>query len=210
MSKKFLIIATIIMIFLSSSMTFASTIKEKASVAVMDFGIHSEAVPIDINIFNAGKTASEYVIDDLVKSNKFDVMDRFMVEDKIKAEHLNTTGIIDPDTAKRIGQILGVKYIIYGNVNDVTLSEVNTDIGLSDVTVCTVKSHLILRMMEVETGNIVCIAKGEGKSKSSGTSVLLIEVGSDKVTQNSVHNAIKQASAQTVNILTTRLYGNKK
>ena len=188
----------------------AAQIEPGASVAVMDFGTHPDAVPIDINIFNAGKAASEYVTNSLVQSNKFDVMDRSLVEDKIKAEHLNTTGIIDADTAKRIGQLLGAKYIIYGNVNDVTLSEVNTNLGPGGVTVCTIKSHLILRMMKVDTGDIICVAKGEGKSKSSGTSVVLIEVGNSKVTQDSVHNAIKKASAQTVDVLVSRLYGKTK
>ena len=207
MSKIFFIITTILAMILCIPVSFAATIEENASVAVMDFGTHPDAVPIDINIFNAGKAASEYVIDGLVKSNKFDVMDRFMVEDKIKAEHLNTTGIIDSDTARRIGKILGAKYIIYGNVNDVTLSDVGTSIIGTGATICTVKSHLILRMMNVETGDIICAAKGEGKSKSGKSSVILIEVGNSKVSQDSVHNALKKAAIQTVDILIDRLYG---
>ena len=126
MNKIFFTIIMILTMIFSIPMSFAAIIENNASVAVMDFGTHPEAVPIDINIFNAGKASSEYVIDGLVKSNKFDVMDRSLVDNKIKAEKLNTTGIIDSDTARRIGQILGAKYIIYGNVNDVTLSDVNT------------------------------------------------------------------------------------
>ena len=210
MSKIFFTITTILAMILCIPVSFAATIEENASVAVMDFGTHPDAVPIDINIFNAGKASSEYVIDSLVKSNKFDVMDRFMVEDKIKAEHLNTTGIIDSDTARRIGQILGAKYIIYGNVNDVTLSDFSTSVIGTGATVCTVKSHLILRMMNVETGDIICVAKGEGKSKSGKSSVVLIEVGNAKVSQDSVHNALKNAAKQTVDVLIGRLYGNKK
>ncbi|MBR1397052.1 MAG: hypothetical protein IJ563_05920 [Selenomonadaceae bacterium] len=207
MNKIFFTVTIFIAIFLSTSTTFAATIEKNASVAVMDFGTHPEAVPIDIDIFNAGKVASEYVIDSLVKSNKFDVMDKSIVEDRIKAEKLNTTGIIDSDTARRIGQILGVKYIIYGNVNDVTLSDVSTKVIGSGVTVCTVKAHLILRMMNVETGDIICIAKGEGKSKSSGGSVVLLDVGNVSVTQTSVHNALKKSAFQAVDILLKRLYG---
>ena len=209
MNKIFFTITTIFAMLLCIPVSFAATIEENASVAVMDFGTHPDAVPIDINIFNAGKAASEYVIDGLVKSQKFDVMDRFMVEDKIKAEHLNTIGIIDSDTARRIGQILGAKYIIYGNVNDVTLSDVGTSVIGTGATVCTVKSHLILRMMNVETGDIVCVAKGEGKSKSGKSSVILIEVGNSKVSQDSVHNALKKAAFQSVDILIDRLYGKK-
>ena len=209
MNKIFFTIIMILTMIFSIPMSFAATIENNASVAVMDFGTHPEAVPIDINIFNAGKASSEYVIDGLVKSNKFDVMDRSLVDNKIKAEKLNTTGIIDSDTARRIGQILGAKYIIYGNVNDVTLSDVNTSVVGSGVTVCTVKSHLILRMMNVETGDIICIAKGEGKSKNAKSAVVLIEVGNTKVSQDSVHNALKKAAFQSVDILINRLYSKQ-
>ena len=207
--RKFILTIIMTLIFMTS-VSFAATIEKNTSVAVMDFGTHPQAVPININIFNAGKAASEYVVDAIVKTNKFEVMDKSLVENKIKAEHLNTTGLIDPDTAKRIGKILGVKYIIYGNVNDVTLSEIGTDLVAGGVTVCTVKSHLILRMMDVETGNIICATKGEGKSKSSGGSAALIEVGTAKVTQDSVHNALKKAAIQSVDVLIERLFKTKK
>ena len=210
MNKIVFVLMMALELVLSFNVGFAAIIEKNAAVAVMDFGTHPDAVPIDINIFNAGKAASEYVIDSLVKSQKFNVMDRFMVEDKIKVENLNTTGIIDSDTAKRIGQILGAKYIIYGNVNDVTLSDVGTSVIGTGATVCTVKSHLILRMMNVETGDIICVAKGEGKSKSGKSSVVLIEVGNSKVSQDSVHNALKKAATQTINVLVEKLYGSKK
>ena len=193
----------------------AAKIEQGAVVAVMDFGTHQHAVTIDINILNAGKAANEYVTNRLFESKKVDVVDRFMVEDKIAEENLNTTGHIDLDTAKRIGEILGVKYIVYGNVNDVTTSDVGTQIGVGGVNVCTVKSHLIMFVMNVETGDIIASAKGEGKSKSSyvkvkGGEILTINVGKTKVTQDSVHNAIMQASNQAVDILIQNLYGNKK
>ena len=213
--RKIFILIMALLISLTTSTSFAAMIEDNAKVAVMDFGTHPDAVTWDINIFNAGKTANEYVTNRLFKSGKMDIMDRFMVEDKIAAAHLNTTGLIDPDTAKRIGQMLGVKYIIYGNVNDVTLSDVGTKIGIGGVTICTVKAHLILRIMNVETGDIIMAAKGEGKSKSSyvkikGGEIATMKIGQTSVTQDSVHNAILGASNQTVDLLIERLYGVKK
>ena len=209
--------AILIFCMLVNSVAFAAKIENNASVAVMDFGTHPGAVPIDINILNAGKTAHEYILQRLFELGKFDIVDRFLVEEKIKSENLNTTGLIDPDTALKLGKILGVKYIIYGNVNDVTLSDVGTQIAFGGVTICTVKSHIIARVMNVETGEIISASKGEGKSKSSfvkiqGGSVAVVEVGRTKVTQDSVHNAIQKAAFQSVDILIERLYneGSKK
>ena len=177
----------------------------------MDFGTHPRAVTIDINILNAGKAAHEYILQRIVESQKVDVVDRYTMEAAIKAYNLYTEGIIDPDTASKIGEMLGVRYIVYGNVNDVTLSEVGTKIGIGGITVCTVKAHIIARVMDVETGEIISAAKGEGKSKSSfvkveGGPVAVVEVGSVRVTQDSVHNAIQKAAYQTVDILIRKLF----
>ncbi|MBR4903749.1 MAG: hypothetical protein IKZ53_03690 [Selenomonadaceae bacterium] len=191
----------------------AAEIVETSKIAIMDLGTHEGAVPFEINIFNAGKTASEYLIQRLFQVGKFNIMDRTLVEEQIKASNLNTTGLIDPDTAKKIGKILGADYLVYGNVNDVTLSETGggtAGVGL-DISKITVKAHLIVRVMEVETGNIISAAKGEGKSKGSfvrikGTPVITLEIGRTKVTQDSVHNALQQAAFQTVDVLIKRLY----
>lgn len=211
MKKIFLIISLLFFIGTGSN-CFAAQIEENATVAVMDFGTHPGAVPIDLDVFNAGQAAGEYVLQRLITSGKFNIMERSLVEDKIKAESLNTTGIIDADTAQKIGKIVGAKYIIYGNVNDVTLSDVGTKVmGLgTGSTVCTVTSHLITRIMNVETGDIVGMSKGEGKSKSGKGSALVIEVGNTKVSQESVHNAIQKAAFNSVDVLIERLYGTKK
>ena len=207
--KKFLL-SMLLTLALLINQTMAATVEPNSSVAVMDFGTHPGAVPIDINILNAGQAANEYVTMRLVESGKFDVTDRLLVEETIVKEGLNTTGLIDPGTARRLGEILGVKYIIYGNINDVTLSDVGTKILSSGVTVCTVKAHLIMRMMNIETGEIISASKGEGKSKSSfvsvkGGPILTVEVGRTKVTQDSVHNVIEQSAFGAVDVLLQRL-----
>ena len=171
---------------------------ENKTVAVMDLGTHPGAVPIDINILNAGRVASDYSIEFLIDDGSFDVMDKALIEEILDEENIKYEGIIDPDTARTIGQMLGAKYLIYGNVNDVTLSDVGAKSIVGGVTVCTVKSHVILRMMDVSTGDIVSMGKGEGASKSSrikaGVPVLTIDVGTRTVTQDSVHNAIREAA----------------
>ena len=194
---------------------YAAIIPEGAKVAVMDFGTHPYAVTIDINILNAGKVANEYIMQRLFESQKMDIMDRTMFEAQLAEQNLNTTGLIYHDTAQKIGKILGVDYIIYGNVNDVTLSEIGAGVGIGGVNICTVKSHIIARVMNVETGEIVSAAKGEGKSKSSfvkvqGGEILTVEVGKTKVTQDSVHNALQKAAFQTVDVLIERIYGSSK
>ena len=188
---------------------------ETPTVAVMDFGTHPGAATSDISIANAGKTTSEYVTDSLVKSGRFIVMERDLHQKSLEEERLKTTGLIDPDTAKRIGELLHVDYLIYGNVTDISVSDTGTQVNtfvVGGVTVGTVKAHIIVRMMEIKTGSIIMAAKGEGNSKSSyvkvGTRPMgLVSIGTKTVTQDSVHNALQKGANAAVELLAERLYG---
>lgn len=191
---------------LYSSQCFAAPIAKDANVAVMDFGTRPGATPSEININNAEYTSSEYIINGLVNKHCFNIMDKDMVMQQLKAEHLTTVGLIDPDTAKRIGDLLHTRYIIYGNVTNVSISDTGTQIMTNiggGVNICTVKAHMIARVMDVETGDILMAVKGDGKSKSSFvklhagnglTGVKVLKIGTVNVTMDSVHNAIAKAA----------------
>ena len=204
MLKKILLGIGLAMLW--SSHCFAAAIAKDANVAVMDFGTRPGATPSEININNAEYASSEYIINGLVNKHCFNIMDKDMVMQQLKAEHLTTVGLIDPDTAKRIGDLLHTRYIIYGNVTNVSVSDTGTQILTNiggGVNVCTVKAHMIARVMDVETGDILMAVKGDGKSKSSFvrlhagnglTGVKVLKIGTVTVTMDSVHNAIAKAA----------------
>ena len=216
--RKIVGLLFIFMLFMQA--TWAATLPPKdTAVAVMDFGTRPGATTSEINIHNAEYTSSEYVINQLVKRQYFVVKDKDLVMKQLKANNLKTTGLIDPDTAKRIGDMLGVRYIIYGNVVNVSVSdtgtEVLTNIG-GGVNVCTVKAHMLGRMMDVETGDILMAIRGDGKSKSSfvklraGNELInahVITIGTKKVTMDSVHNAIQKGAEQMVDNMISTLTG---
>ncbi len=210
--KRILFIA--LLIFSINSVALAGLIEDHAVVAVMDFGTHPGAASCDVALSNAEKMSSEYVITKLINDGKIEVMDKDMVKHQLEAAHVKTEGLIDPDSAKIIGETLKCRYLIYGNVNDVTVSDTGVNTLLSGVKVCTVKSHIIARIMDVTTGNIVMAAKGEGVSKSSLADINTlnagITIGAVKVTQESVHNAIQKAAYNAVEVLENRLYGKHK
>lgn len=210
--KRILFVA--LMALTVNSVALAGLIEDHAVVAVMDFGTHPGAATCDVALVNAEKMSSEYVITKLINDHKMEVMDKDMVQHKLDAAHIKTEGIIDPDSAKVIGETLKCKYLIYGNVNDVTVSNTGVNTIFNNVDVCTVKSHIIARIMDVSTGTIVMAAKGEGVSKSSLVDINTlnagIKIGSVMVPQESVHNAIKKAAFNAVEILENRLYGKHK
>ena len=201
---------TIIGLFVSLLMcmqsAWAALPTKQDAVAVMDFGTRPGATTSEISIHNAEYTSSEYVINRLVDRQYFAVKEKELVMDHLKQNNLKTTGLIDPDTAKYIGNLLGVRYLIYGNVANVSVSETGTQIMTNiggGINICTVKAHMVGRMMDVETGDILMAVRGDGQSKSSYvnlragtdlTTVHTVKIGTAKVTQDSVHNAIKKAA----------------
>ena len=187
--KTLVLIFTALMTF--SSITEAALIDKNAMIAVMDLGNHKSNAELDFDLVNAEKSASEYIIQGL---NKHDVniIDKELIQDELKKKNLNTSSIIDPDTAKQIAEILNIDYIVYGNVVSVTLEEKDK-----------VTARIVARIMEAKTGKIIMAAKGMGKSESS-----LFTVRDDNANQENIHNALKKAAFQSVDILVERLYGN--
>ena len=203
--KKILIICTTVLLMLAS-VEAAALIEGNSTVAVMDFEPHEGTSSTNLDLMNAEKTSSEYVIQRLTSTNKFAVIDKDTKLEELK--DTDTLGLISPEDAKKIGEILGVKYIIYGNVTDVSVA---TDKML--VNVNRVRAHLMIRLMDVETGKIVMAARGQGDSESAfigESDGKFIAIGTVKVSEVSVHNALQKAAFQATDILTERLFGSKK
>ena len=172
----------------------------------MDLGVHKGTSDPDVNLLNAEKASSEYVIQRLASTNNFEVKDRTLILNVL--QKFNMLGLIDPDTAKKIGEILGIRYIVYGNVIDVSVA-----VGKDGVVVNTVKAHIVIRIMDIDTGKILMAAKGEGQSASAflgDSEKNFFFIGTTKVSQTAVHNALQKAAFQAVDILNERLFNMKK
>ena len=203
MKRFILIVAAILLTFAPAE---AALLERGATVGVMDLGVHKGTSDPDVNLLHAEGAASEYIIQRLAKTNNFVVKDRTLILEALKK--LNMLGLIDPDTAKKIGEILGVRYIVYGNVVDVSVA-----VEKALVNVNTVKAHMVIRIMDIQTGNIIMAAKGEGSSASAfigDSEKNFFFIGTTKVSQTAVHNALQKAAFQAVDILNERLFGIHK
>lgn len=206
--KRIILLLIMVIILLVGSTSYA--MDRNSVIAVMDFGTRPGASEKEISLNQAEHITSEYVIDRLVNDNCFQVVEKDFVMKQIKQANIKTVGLIDPDTAKSIGEMLKVKYIFYGNITNVSLSDVGTSIGGTGLTKSTVKAHIVGRVMDVDSGNIIYMVKGDGKSASTFTKVPgvlagTISFGTYKVTQDSVHNAIQKAAYAMVDELNKRI-----
>lgn len=131
-----------------------------------------------------GNTASDLFAQDLLKHGA-DVVERQRLEAILKEQQLSSSGILDPETTKKLGKILGVDAIIVGTVSNYTPGQsyivqsskegqivvggtvtpvtgrnvysAGSVLGLPDSHVVTsaAQAGIIARMVDVETGSLL-------------------------------------------------------
>lgn len=110
----------------------------KRTIAVIEFS------DLDGNVTNLGKYISEELITKLYLTKKFKVIERQLLNKIIAEQKLSLAGMIDPNSAKKLGGVLGVDAIVSGTITDLSQSlKVNA------------------RILNSETGEIFAVASVE-------------------------------------------------
>jgi len=151
----------------------AAQAAKKPSVAVMDFdfGTVTDRWWGDYDI---GKGMADQVIDELVNSNTFRVIERKKLDTVLAEQDFAASDRADPSAGKlaKIGKVLGVKYIIAGSITKFGSEKKSTGgsfkgIGLG-VGKAKTEVALTARVIDATTGEILISAKGLGVSKKGG------------------------------------------
>jgi TolB-like protein len=85
---------------------------QKQKIAVLEF------TDLQGNVTDFGRYLSEELITRLYDSNKFKVLERQLLNKIIAEQKLSLTGVVDPDSAKKLGKISGVDAIVSGTIAD--------------------------------------------------------------------------------------------
>jgi len=86
--------------------------KKKVKIAVFNF------VDLDGKTTRLGKFISEELITNLFQTKKFEVVERNLLEKILKEQELSASGMIDEESTKKLGKILGVDAICTGTITD--------------------------------------------------------------------------------------------
>ncbi|MDR3349458.1 MAG: hypothetical protein LBO03_07640 [Acidaminococcales bacterium] len=96
----------------------------------------------------------------LFQTKTYEIIDRSNLDAVLKEQRLGATGIIDPQTAVRIGKILGVDYLVIGNI---IYAGIDDSIFLNTGA----KVSIAVRMIDVATGEIIFAEKADGRKNAS-------------------------------------------
>jgi curli biogenesis system outer membrane secretion channel CsgG len=170
-------------------MTLPGFGQQKKRVAVLNFDyatVQSSVAAIFGMNNDIGKGISDLLVEKLVTSGKYSVIERKALDKVLAEQNFSNSDRADPNTAAKIGKILGVDAIITGSITQFGRDDKQTTIGGSGIGglagryglggVGTKSSKAVVavsaRLINIDTAEILAVATGKGESTRSGTSLL--------------------------------------
>jgi curli biogenesis system outer membrane secretion channel CsgG len=161
--------------------------QDKKRVAVMNFeyGTVSSAVAqvFGTNV-DIGKGIADMLVDRLVNDGTYSVIERKALDKLITEQNFSNSDRADPNSAAKIGKLLGLNAIIVGSITQFGRDDKNTSVGgggfglgkygIGGVGKKESKAvvQITARLIDVNTGEILASAPGTGESTRGGTSLL--------------------------------------
>jgi curli biogenesis system outer membrane secretion channel CsgG len=205
----------------------------KKRVAILNFEYGTVQSTIS-SIFNSnvdvGNGIADMLVEKLVGSGVYSVYERKALEKIMAEQNFSNSDRADPNSAAKIGRLLGVDAIIIGSITQFGRDDKQTNVGGGAIGGITrrygiggvgrreAKAVVAIsaRMVDVDTGEIKAIASGQGESSRSGTTLLGSGGSSstaaggvyDMRSSNFANSILGEATRQAVDTLAAQLDGN--
>jgi curli biogenesis system outer membrane secretion channel CsgG len=119
-----------------------------------------------------GGAASDILVTELVKSGKFIVVERDRMAKILEEQKLQGQGLIDTVTAVKVGQIMGLEAIVVGSVSQFGVKKEGSDYLITQSKRQIAEVTVDLRLIDVQSGQVILADSGKGLAKSSKGSFL--------------------------------------
>lgn len=141
--------------------------QSKLRIAVLGFENNSSG-----HIFGdrLGDAAADELTTQLVKSGAFTVIERRQIQSILSEQSLGMSGAVDAATAAKVGKLLGAQLVVVGSITQFSLEQTGGAIGKLNIgaTVARAETKVDARLVNVNTGEILIVAEGEGKKTFGG------------------------------------------
>ena len=119
-----------------------------------------------------GSSASDILITELAKTNRFVVVERGKIGKIMEEQRLQASGAIDPKTAAQVGKLLGLNAIVTGVVSQFGEKTQGSDTLLVRSKERIAEATVDIRVVDTETGQVLYADSGKGRGKSGMHNVL--------------------------------------
>jgi len=124
---------------------------------------------------NIGDGVADMLVTALVKSGSFLVLERQEMEKIAHEQEFSNSSMVTPETAAKIGKILGAELFVIGSVSEFGVKESNVGGGVSlfggNVSSRKARAVVDIRLVNISTGEIIAAENEEGEESSTGISV---------------------------------------
>ncbi len=118
-----------------------------------------------------GEAAADVFVTDLLNTGKFTVIEREKLDAVLQEQDLGASGAVTPQTAAKIGKLLGVDLIMTGSVSQFSISKAGGGLRGVRLGVTTGKVVMQARLVNTSTGEIVVATEAENKKRLVGASI---------------------------------------
>ncbi len=158
----------------------------KKRVAVFDFDyatVHSDVAALFGKDVDVGKGISDLLVTYLVKDGTYSVIERKALDKILTEQNFSNSDRANPNSAAKIGKLLGVDAIIVGSITQFGNETKNTGVGGAGGGLGGLglggfkhkKSKAIValdaRLVDIDTAEILGVAEGKGESSRESTSL---------------------------------------
>ncbi len=116
MTKKMICIS--LLFLFSLSLLSAVAFSQQVRIAVFDFEDKTDGSYRWWHGKGVGVGMADMLVTSLVKSGKFTVFERQKIDQIMREQAFGLSGAITPQTAAKIGKVLGVQYAVFGSVTE--------------------------------------------------------------------------------------------
>src|SRR5690242_10752925 len=183
--RKAVLVCLLLLIF--GAVAIADAAPRKKRVAIMDFDyatVHSAVNAMFGSDVDVGKGIADLLVKNLVKDGTYSVIERKALDKILTEQNFSNSDRANPNSAAKIGKLLGVDAIVVGSITEFGNETKNTNLGgaggalggfgLGGLGHKKSKAVVALtaRMVDIDTGEILAVAEGKGESNRQSTSLL--------------------------------------
>ncbi len=165
-----------------------------------------------------GKGVADELVTSLMATNRFRLIERAEIDKVLTEQNLGKDGVIDPQTAAKIGKILGVQYLVIGRITEFSTKEDDDILANPNhhnpmgmrITWATSRVSIDARLVDATTAEILTSVTGTGKKATVNLGLITKEGGvvfGDKDFKKSdLGRAFRQAANSTARQLAIKAY----
>lgn len=147
--------------------TWAASLLDYPNIAVLPYA--NKSAQIEELPLQDATIVSEFIIEQLIDTERFNIIEREVLADLMKEHSFNMSGVVDPTTVVPLGRLAGVQFLVAGSVTGLAtktsgVEYTHSEKGGAGFNKNAVVANITARIIDLETGRIVLAASGTGES----------------------------------------------